>query len=123
MRANHPTYYEILGLAQTATQAEIKKRYRELARRHHPDVAEAPDAAVRFREINEANRILSDPARRATYDAELKLKARPQPRTADGGRPTTDGVRRPPPSTTSTTSTGSTRPERPTPKNPAAQSP
>lgn len=68
-----PTYYELLGLSQGATQEEIKKRFRELARRYHPDVARTADAAERFKEINEAHRVLSDPQRRANYDAELKL--------------------------------------------------
>jgi curved DNA-binding protein CbpA len=76
MSALSPTHYEVLGLTQEATQQEIKKRYRELARSHHPDVAPSPQAASRFREIAEANRILSDPAKRANYDAELKLSAR-----------------------------------------------
>src|SRR5437870_2524686 len=76
MSATPPTLYDVMGLAQTATQVEVKKRYRELARSHHPDVAKSPESANQFREINEANSILSDPARRANYDAELILKAR-----------------------------------------------
>jgi len=67
------THYETLGVARTAATEEIKKRFRELARRYHPDVASTADAAGRFREINEAYRVLCDPARRALYDAELKL--------------------------------------------------
>jgi curved DNA-binding protein CbpA len=73
MRPPTPDYYGILGLAQTATPEEIKKRYRELARRYHPDVAKTPDAANKFKEINEANRVLSDSDSRARYDSELKL--------------------------------------------------
>ncbi|HXG22956.1 MAG TPA: DnaJ domain-containing protein, partial [Chthonomonadales bacterium] len=74
MSAEQPTYYEVLGLNPSATAEEIKKRYRELARRFHPDVAHTPEAADKFKAINEANRILSDPQRRATYGAELRLK-------------------------------------------------
>jgi len=72
--AETPNYYEVLGILPTATPEEIKRRYRELARRCHPDVARTPDAADRFREINEANATLSDTAKRANYDARLKLE-------------------------------------------------
>lgn len=61
-------YYEILGVSRLATQQEIKKVYRQLARQHHPDVSDAPDAEVRFKEINEAYEVLSDPEKRVTYD-------------------------------------------------------
>lgn len=79
MSAIQHNYYDTLGVAPDASRDEIKQRYRELARRHHPDVASSSAEANRFREINEANRILSDPSSRANYDAELKLKARAQP--------------------------------------------
>ena len=61
-------YYEQLGVARGATDAEIKKAYRRLARRWHPDVNQEPEAAVRFKEINEAYQVLSDPERRQRYD-------------------------------------------------------
>ena len=65
-------YYETLGVARTATPEEIKKAYRRLARRHHPDL-QPPEkraaASERFAEINEAHEVLSDPAKRAKYDA------------------------------------------------------
>ncbi len=61
-------YYEILGLGRDASDAEIKKAFRRLARELHPDVSEAPDADERFREAAEAYEVLSDPERRATYD-------------------------------------------------------
>ena len=70
-----PDHYEILGLPQTATAEEIKKKYRTLARRYHPDVNPAPDAAEMITRINEANHVLGDTDRRALYDAERMLRA------------------------------------------------
>lgn len=61
-------YYEILGLERDASDADIKKAFRRLARELHPDVSTAPDAGERFREAAEAYEVLSDPERRATYD-------------------------------------------------------
>jgi curved DNA-binding protein len=65
-------YYEVLGVPRTATAEEIKRTYRQLARKHHPDLqpaAERAKAAERFKEINEAYEVLSDPDKRAKYDA------------------------------------------------------
>jgi curved DNA-binding protein len=65
-------YYEVLGVPRTASTEEIKRAYRQLARKHHPDLqpaAERARAAERFKEINESNEVLSDPAKRAQYDA------------------------------------------------------
>ena len=65
-------YYEVLGVPRTATAEEIKRAYRQLARKHHPDLkpaAERAAAAERFKEINEANEVLSDPDKRVEYDA------------------------------------------------------
>lgn len=71
------THYDVLSVSPTAPLDEIKKRYRELARKYHPDVAQDKDLAARvFAQINEAYKILSDSDARATYDAELSLKAR-----------------------------------------------
>lgn len=62
-------YYQLLGVARDAAAADIKKAYRGLARRYHPDVSKEPDAAARMSEVNEAYAVLSDPERRAAYDA------------------------------------------------------
>ena len=62
-------YYQILGLDKSASQDDIKKAYRKLARRYHPDVSKEADAAARMAEVNEANTVLSDPEKRAAYDA------------------------------------------------------
>jgi curved DNA-binding protein len=65
-------YYEVLGVPRTATAEEIKRAYRQLARKHHPDLqpaAERGKAAERFKEINEAYDVLSDPEKRTKYDA------------------------------------------------------
>ncbi len=61
-------YYEILGVPRSATPDELKTAFRNLARTYHPDVSKAPDAEERFKEINEAYAILSDPEKRAAYD-------------------------------------------------------
>ena len=62
-------YYEVLGLQKGATDAEIKKAYRKLAKQYHPDLnPDDPTAADKFKEINEANQVLSDPDKRAKYD-------------------------------------------------------
>src|SRR5512144_2358826 len=62
-------YYAVLGVPRTASQAEIKKAFRKLARQHHPDAKPGDTAAERrFKEVNEANEVLSDPAKRKQYD-------------------------------------------------------
>lgn len=61
-------YYSILGVTKDATQEDIKRAYRKLARKYHPDVSKEPDAEARFKELNEANEVLKDPEKRAAYD-------------------------------------------------------
>ena len=62
-------YYKILGIKRDATQEEIKKAYRRLAKKFHPDLnKDDPQAKSRFQEINEANEVLSDPEKRRRYD-------------------------------------------------------
>ena len=62
-------YYKILGIDKSATAADIKKAYRKLARKHHPDVnPNDKSAELKFKEINEANEVLSDPDKRKKYD-------------------------------------------------------
>jgi molecular chaperone DnaJ len=61
-------YYEILGVGRQASEAEIKRAFRRLARELHPDVSNAPDAADRFRELAEAYEVLSDARTRELYD-------------------------------------------------------
>jgi len=61
-------YYEVLGVSRDATPEEIKRAYRTLARRYHPDVNKEPDAEAKFKEINEAYGVLSDEERRELYD-------------------------------------------------------
>jgi len=61
-------YYRILGVPRSASQDDIKKAYRRLARKFHPDVSSQADAEARFKEINEANEVLCDPEKRSAYD-------------------------------------------------------
>lgn len=64
-------YYEVLGLPPDAKAADIKRAYRQLARRYHPDIS-GDDRAVTFREVARAYEILGNPERRKTYDAVLR---------------------------------------------------
>ncbi len=74
-------YYGILGLSVSATPEQVKKKYRELARRYHPDINPSAEAAGKIKGINEAYHVLGDVDRRAVYDATLLL-SRPSPPTA-----------------------------------------
>src|SRR5919108_2732180 len=68
MPVEYKDYYKTLGVSKNASTEEIKKAYRKLARQYHPDVNKTAGAEKRFKEINEANEVLSDPAKRKRYD-------------------------------------------------------
>ena len=72
-------YYATLGVARTATQDEVKRAYRKLARKYHPDVSKEPDAEARFKEVAEAHEALIDAERRAAYDDMARRQASVQP--------------------------------------------
>jgi curved DNA-binding protein len=61
-------YYAVLGLERTATQDEVKRAYRKLARKFHPDINKEPDAEEQFKQVGEAYEVLGDPEKRAAYD-------------------------------------------------------
>jgi len=61
-------YYKILGVSRDASQEEIKRAYRKLAHKYHPDVSKEPDAEAKFKEMKEAYEALGDPEKRKTYD-------------------------------------------------------
>lgn len=76
-------HYKTLGVGRDAGQDEIKRAFRKLARKYHPDVAAGPQAEARFKEVNEAYEVLKDPKKRAVYDT-------PQPRRNAGSEPRWD---------------------------------
>lgn len=61
-------YYKIMGLSRDASQDEIKRAYRKLARKYHPDVSKDPDGEAKFKELGEAYEVLKDPEKRAAYN-------------------------------------------------------
>lgn len=90
-------YYATLGIKRDASQAEIKRAFRKLARQHHPDIKPGDRAAeAKFKEVNEANEVLSDPGKRSKYDLlganwEALSKAGAGRPGASGGRSNTSG--------------------------------
>jgi curved DNA-binding protein len=72
-------YYATLGIERTATQDEVKRAYRKLARKYHPDVSKEPDTEARFKEVAEAHEALIDSERRAAYDDIAQRHASGQP--------------------------------------------
>ena len=64
--ATKKDYYEVLGVNKNANEAELKKAYRNLARKHHPDVDKSEGAEKTFKEINEAYQVLSDPQKKSS---------------------------------------------------------
>src|SRR6476660_9698919 len=86
---DYKDYYAVLGVPKTASQADIKKAFRKLARQHHPDAKPGDSAAERkFKEVNEANEVLSDPAKRQQYDqlgANCEAISRARQAGASGG--------------------------------------
>lgn len=77
-------YYAVLGLARDATDDEVRKAYRKLARKYHPDVSKEAHAQSRMRDLNEANNVLRDKEKRAAYDALVDRVARAGPAGASG---------------------------------------
>ena len=61
-------YYKVMGVSRDATQEQIKRTHRKLARKYHPDVSKEPDAEMHFKEAGEAYEVLKDPEKRAAYD-------------------------------------------------------
>ena len=102
------THYHVLGIPETASLEEIKKQYRSLARKFHPDVNPGPQAAQQFSRIAEAYRVLSDTEARRTYDAERALQQRQASYKSAGPvnhpagpRPAASSPPKPPPTTAS----------------------
>ena len=75
-------YYQILGVGPEAEYAEIKKNYRKLSKKYHPDISDEENAEQKFKEITKAYEILSSEESRAEYDQKIKQQARQQTRGA-----------------------------------------
>ncbi|HTT30372.1 MAG TPA: DnaJ C-terminal domain-containing protein [Solirubrobacteraceae bacterium] len=84
MAVEFKDYYEVLGVPRDASQEDIRRAYRKLARTYHPDVNQDSDAEERFKELGEANEVLSDPEKRERYDR-LGSQWRAQERTTGSG--------------------------------------
>src|SRR5437879_4791491 len=89
MAVEFKDYYRILGVDRNADDKTLKSAYRRLARKYHPDVAKTKDAGERFKEINEAYEVLSDPEKRQRYDtlgSDWQRYAQPGPGAPGGSR-------------------------------------
>ncbi len=78
----YPDYYKILGVDKNASAEDIKKQYRRLARKYHPDVSKEKDAEEKFKQVREAYEVLKDPAKKQTYE-----QMRSQPHGQQGFTP------------------------------------
>src|SRR2546429_678709 len=94
MPVEYKDYYKTLGVPKNASTVDIKKAYRKLARQYHPDVNKKPEAEKRFKEINEAHEVLSDPEKRKRYDTVAEHVVQYAP--AAGGTPRRLTVKIPP---------------------------
>lgn len=83
--ANKRDYYEVLGIDKNADQDTIKKAYRTLAKKYHPDINKAPDAVDKFKEVQEAYEILSDESKKSLYDRYGHAGVDPQAAGGFGG--------------------------------------
>ena len=92
---SEPDYYDVLGVPSTASTDDIRRAFRQLALRYHPDVNRSPDAVDIFQAINAAYQVLSDPVKRAEYDGR-RTDAAPtaMPRAARAGGPSHQGQAR-----------------------------
>lgn len=68
---NRITLYELLGIDRNAEQGEVKRAYRQLAKKYHPDTSDSPNSAYSFQQIQQAYEVLSDPRKRRLYDQRL----------------------------------------------------
>jgi curved DNA-binding protein len=84
MAVQYKDYYEVLGVSRDASQDDIRRAYRRLAREYHPDLNQESDAEERFKEVGEAYEVLSDPDKRERYDR-LGAQWRARERASGGG--------------------------------------
>lgn len=116
-------YYEVLGIPPSATTDQIKKKYRELARKFHPDIIQDKVLGQRvFTQINQAYRVLADPERRAQYNSQIAAQSAPIPGTVNGSGNGLNVATAPPPVSASR-SAATPPPPRPAPSSTSAARP